>query len=127
MNLNGSRNIETWNENALRVVTVKALGNGVPVRTAFPGALSEWLDGCLLDRETFWARLHASWNGLGTESEPIQLPSFLAPKSFQYLRPLHSTLLILMGVCHKQILGQSLSGGLALGSFSHLSLVFRSL
>lgn len=82
MNLNGSRKTQTWNENALLVVTVKALGNGVPVRTAFPSALSEWLDGCQLDRETFWASLHASWNGLGTESEPIQLPSFLASKNF---------------------------------------------
>lgn len=70
----------------------------MPVRTAFPSVLSEWLDGCPLDRETLWAGLHASWNGLGTESEPTQLPS-LAPMSFQYLRPLHSTLLILMRVC----------------------------
>lgn len=88
MNLNGSRKIGAWDENALLVETVKALGNGVPVRTSFPSALSEWLDGCPLDRETLWAGLHASWNGLGTESEPTQLPFFLAPKSFQYLRPL---------------------------------------
>lgn len=52
--------IEIWDENELLEEAGKGLGDGVPVKLALFSALSEWLCGCLLDRDTLWQDLHTS-------------------------------------------------------------------
>lgn len=50
--------IEIWNENKLEEI-IKGLESGVPFRPVLPSTLSEWLDGCPLDR-LYGQGLHTS-------------------------------------------------------------------